>query len=367
VLHGLVLVVRVESGRRVMADAPRETILCVDVEEHDLAELLRQLRARFADECHIASARSAEDALVLLDALESKHAPVAVIIAAEALPGISGIELFEMVDQRSPLTTKVLLIGQPDAHVASDAIARTHLDHYLPKPWEEARLRLVLESLLRQFRLVMENRRLVRDLSTKNHALIEMNRELEAKVAERTRALAVANERLSRLAETDGLTGLYNHRYLQELLQREIERGKRSGLPVSLLMIDVDHFKQYNDRHGHPAGDEILRQLAQLMDTDRRANDVVARYGGEEFAVLLVDTDKQTAAHVAERLRQHVAEHAFPDGAGQPDGRLTISVGVAAYPVDAASAAGLVESADHALYQAKRAGRDCVVPYQPGH
>ena len=134
-----------------------------------------------------------------------------------------------------------------------------------------------------------------------------MNRELEAKIHERTHELAEANARLAQLAVTDGLTGLYNHRHFHERLALEVERSQRSGLPLSLLMLDVDHFKQFNDTFGHPAGDEVLRQLARVLADARRANDVVARYGGEEFAVILVDTAKFTAAKVAERVRERVA------------------------------------------------------------
>jgi diguanylate cyclase (GGDEF)-like protein len=348
----------------IMTDAERETILCVDAEEPVLAELGRQLHRHFGHECDIAAARTAEQALALVEAAGKRPVPVAVIIVDETLPCMKGVDLLEIVHQRSPLTTKVLLTGQTSPHLAIAAINRAHLNHYLTKPWEEERLRLVVENLLRQYRLARENRRLVDDLSAKNRALLEMNRALEAKVTERTRALEAANERLARLAETDGLTGLHNHRSLQEHLQREIERSKRNRLPLSLLMIDVDHFKQYNDRHGHPAGDEILRQLARLMDADRRTNDLCARYGGEEFAMLLVDTEKHTALTVAERLRRRVADHDFPHAGTQPGGRLAISVGVAAYPADATNAAALVEAADQALYQAKRLGRNRVAPYQ---
>src|SRR5690606_2793682 len=153
--------------------------------------------------------------------------------------------------------------------------------------------------------------------------------ELEAKVAERSAELGEANTRLAQLAVTDGLTGLFNHRHFHERLSLEAERSQRNGLPMSLLMIDVDHFKHYNDQHGHPAGDELLRQLARLMSDGRRANDFVARYGGEEFTIVLVDTPKLTAAQLAERLRERVASHGFPHAATQPLGRVSVSIGVA--------------------------------------
>src|SRR5690606_21785315 len=156
-----------------------------------------------------------------------------------------------------------------------------------------------------------------------------------AKISERTHELAEANSRLAQLAVTDGLTGLYNHRHLHERLTLEVERSARNGLPLSILMIDVDHFKHYNDHHGHPAGDELLRQLSRIMRDGRRANDFVARYGGEEFAVVLVDTPKLTAAQLAERLREQVADFPFAHAEDQPGGKLTISIGVASFPDDA--------------------------------
>lgn len=346
-------------------NAMRETILCVDDEEGVLSALRQQLGARFGHECEIATALSGSDALELMDELEAYGEPVAVVIADQIMPGMKGVELLERVDRRSPLTTKVLLTGQAGLDAVITAINRAHLNFYMSKPWDEARLHLTVENLLRQYRLAAENRKLIEDLSAKNQALLEMNRELEVKVRERTRALAQANERLSQLAVTDGLTGLYNHRHLHERLGLEVERSSRNGLPLSLLMIDVDQFKQYNDRHGHPAGDEVLRQLARLMAEDRRANDLCARYGGEEFCILLVDTAKETAGQVAERLRARVAEHPFPNAASQPGGTMSISVGVATYPGDADSVIALVRAADSALYEAKRGGRNRVALAHP--
>jgi diguanylate cyclase (GGDEF)-like protein len=339
----------------------RETILCVDDEDGVLAALRAQLGARFGHECAIATASSGDDALLLFDELEKDGEHVAVIIADQIMPGMKGVDLLERIDRRSPLTTKILLTGQAGLDAVISAINRAHLNHYIPKPWDEASLHLAVENLLRQYRLREENRQLIETLSAKNQALLEMNRELEAKIHARTHELAEANSRLAQLAVTDGLTGLYNHRHFHERLALEVERSQRNGLPLSLFMIDVDHFKSYNDHHGHPAGDEVLRQLARLLGDGRRANDVVARYGGEEFAIVLVDTAKFAAAKLAERLRERVAEHAFPESDSQPEGRLTISIGVATCPDDATDPEGLVRAADSALYAAKHAGRDRVV------
>jgi diguanylate cyclase (GGDEF)-like protein len=241
------------------------------------------------------------------------------------------------------------------------AINRAALNHYIPKPWEEPDLRLAVENLLRQYRLDRENRKLLIDLANRNLELSKLNHTLEQQVGRRTQELAEANARLAQLAVTDGLTGLYNHRHFHERLALEVERSGRNGLPMALFMIDVDHFKKYNDRNGHPAGDEVLRQVARLLSDGRRVNDVCARYGGEEFATVLVDTPKLTASQVAEKLRRRIADFHFPHGEGQPGGHVTVSVGVAAMPDDATDAEALVRSADAALYRAKAGGRNCVV------
>jgi len=340
----------------------KEVLVCIDDEEGVLRVLRAQLGARFGHECQVLTARSGDEAVALFDELEREGEAIAVVIADQIMPGMKGVELLEIVDRRLPATTKILLTGQAGLDAVIDAINRAHLNQYISKPWDETALLLAVENLLRQYRLTHENQQLIASLSSKNQALLEMNRELEAKIHERTHELAEANARLAQLAVTDGLTGLYNHRHLHERLTLEVERSQRSGLPLSLLMLDVDHFKQFNDSFGHPAGDEVLRQLARVLTDTRRANDVVARYGGEEFAVILVDTAKFTAAKVAERVRERIAAHDFSDAA-QKAGKISVSIGVATFPEDGTDAEALVRSADTALYAAKRAGRNRVVLY----
>lgn len=140
------------------------------------------------------------------------------MIANQIMPGMKGVELLEIVDRRLPTTTKMLLTGQAGLDAVVDAIDRAHLNVYIGKPWDETALLLAVENLLRQYRLVNENQQLIASLSAKNQALLEMNRELEAKIHERTHELAEANARLAQLAVTDGLTGLYNHRHFHERL-----------------------------------------------------------------------------------------------------------------------------------------------------
>jgi diguanylate cyclase (GGDEF)-like protein len=164
--------------------------------------------------------------------------------------------------------------------------------------------------------------------------------------------------KLERLGLTDGLTGIYNRRFFDQMLPREVNRSHRLGAQVSLLMLDIDHFKRFNDRLGHPAGDEALRTLVRTLNQRLRAMDFVARYGGEEFAVVLPGADRDSALATAERLRSAVESATF--GLPANSERLTVSIGVAVYPEDADDASSLLAAADSALYAAKRAGRNTV-------
>lgn len=183
---------------------------------------------------------------------------------------------------------------------------------------------------------------------------------LERKVAERTAALEEANRRMEQLSLTDALTGLPNRRRFNDALQSEWVRALRSQRPLGLAMIDIDHFKLYNDHYGHQGGDACLQLVADAMSAELRATDLLARYGGEEFVLLLPDTEPDGACLVAERLRAAVHALAEPH-LRSPLGAVTISVGIAsAVPSPETDAAGLVGAADAALYASKRAGRNRV-------
>jgi diguanylate cyclase (GGDEF)-like protein len=339
----------------------REHIICVDDEEGILTALRQQLGARFGRECQIEVAQSAKDALELVDELEKDGESLAVVIADQIMPGMKGVDFLEEVHKRSPETTKVLLTGQAGLDAVVAAINRAGLNRYIPKPWDEPDLRLTVESLLKSFRLHKQNELLVEDLKRKN-AELELERNgLEEKVRTRTLELEEANRRLSQLAVTDGLTGLYNHRHFHEQLRQAVERSLRTAGRVAALMIDVDHFKKFNDREGHPGGDEALRAVARLLSEERRQLDVVARYGGEEFALLLEGATKAAATEIAEKIRARVAKATIPGADKQPLGRLTVSIGVAVCPEDANTPEALLEAADVALYRAKKSGRDTVV------
>lgn len=176
---------------------------------------------------------------------------------------------------------------------------------------------------------------------------------------ESQRELMRANLELERLTRIDGLTGLGNRRYFDEYLTAEWKRCQRTQSPLSVLMIDVDHFKRYNDAYGHLAGDDVLKQVARVIqDGSTRSTDLAARFGGEEFVVILTGVPQEGASHVAERLVQGVRDLNIAHGAD----RVTISVGVAtAWPDAEGDPARLVNAADLALFRAKNEGRDRLV------
>jgi diguanylate cyclase (GGDEF)-like protein len=170
------------------------------------------------------------------------------------------------------------------------------------------------------------------------------------------------NEVLEQLSITDGLTKLHNHRYFQEALIHECKRAGRTETPLSLILIDLDYFKRWNDRFGHAAGDQILSGIAHVMTDLVRETDRLARYGGEEFALLTPGTVLEGAAMLAEKIRAAVAASSFDldlQGGHEP---VTVSIGVAAYRDDPKA---LFNDADRALYRAKEAGRDCVIVAEP--
>jgi diguanylate cyclase (GGDEF)-like protein len=189
------------------------------------------------------------------------------------------------------------------------------------------------------------------DFSRLNNELVNTQRELARRNAE----LAVANARLESLATTDGLTGLKNHRAFQESLEREYARAARVGSPLSLLMLDVDHFKQFNDQFGHPAGDGALKEVARILtDSSRLSDTLAARYGGEEFALILPHCGCDEAFAIAERVRRSVETGPWPL---RP---VTVSVGLATMIHGSPDRAALIAGADAAMYLAKVSGRNQV-------
>lgn len=177
--------------------------------------------------------------------------------------------------------------------------------------------------------------------------------------------LTAARESLREQAIRDALTGLFNRRYLEEALARELHRAGHGKVPLSVLMLDLDFFKNFNDMHGHAAGDAVLKQVGKLLETHTRREDVACRYGGEEFVLILPGAPLGVAWRRADELRQAV-RHASLEFEGKVLGPVTLSVGVACFPEHGATRETLLAAADQALYQAKHAGRDRVVVYDVG-
>lgn len=225
---------------------------------------------------------------------------------------------------------------------------------------------LVSSLLQHEAELQSLNESLEQRVHDRTEALMQTNAELTKEIAERRRVeqeREVLIKQLKQLAETDALTGLFNRRAFFSLAEREMKRTQRHELPLSVVVFDVDRFKQINDTHGHAIGDQVLQSVAQICQSLARDIDILARYGGEEFVLLVQDADAETARNVAERLRAGIMQLEIPSDSGPIT--VTASFGVAATRTPISELAPLLQQADAALYAAKRAGRNRVVVHQP--
>ncbi len=319
-------------------------VLIVDDEPENLDAFELNFRSEFT----ILRATSGKKALEIVE-----REDVALVITDQRMPEMTGVEFLEKATRLRPHMLTMVLTGYADVGALIDAVNKGHIYHYVTKPWDSRELGTWIRRALEAYRLGAENRRLLVELQRKNE-------ELERRVRERTREYEEANEKLKQLAVTDGLTGLYNHRFFQEKFEQEVARAERFGIPVSLCVIDVDHFKVYNDTHGHPRGDEVLKRVAFLLVENVREVDTVARYGGEEFVIVLPQTPKEHGAQVAEKIRGFIEKAEFPGEESQPLGRLTVSVGIGCFPQDGRTSRDVLARADAALFRAKGAGRNRV-------
>lgn len=334
-------------------------ILLIDDEIENLKALERTLRPRF-------SVTLESDPLKALALLQSQS--FAVVLSDQKMPVMTGAEFLTQAAKIDPLAVRVLLTAFPDTKEMCDAINRAEIYRYLTKPWDNDELLSVIQQAANYYYLVKKNQELLSELESANQKLREKekllviaNRDLEKTVAERTQELQEANEKLAELAMTDPLTKTLNRRPFFAKLQEEIERSKRHRRPIAVAMVDIDHFKTFNDMEGHIAGDEALKKVVQILSSNLRKSDSLCRYGGEEFLVLFPETHPLSGEEICERLRAQVERDSFQGGNNQA--YLTVSIGLASYPNDGEEAESLIKAADRALYVAKDKGRNRVVVF----
>ena len=266
------------------------------------------------------TAASAEEALDLL-----QGSGIDVVITDIMLPGMDGLELTDRIRKKFDIDV-IVMTGYSGDYSYEEAISKGASD-FVFKP-------VRFEELLLRLRRVLKERRLTQE---RVHML----------------------EKLKRLSITDGLTKLYNSRYFYNQLKTEIDRTSRYQRPLSLLLLDIDQFKEYNDSFGHLEGDKVLVRLGEVIKSCLRKMDTAYRYGGEEFTVILPETEGDEAATVAERIRAAVESDRFYPGSESEPVSITISIGVAEYDKDE-EVAIFVQRADKAMYLSKQAGRNRV-------
>ncbi len=288
-------------------------ILVVDDEANTREAIKRTLHKDF----EVLEAEGGPEALAIVTA----HDDITIVLTDERMPGMTGIELLTQIKQTHPKIVRVILSGQIELEGMMSAVNQASVHRFIMKPWDNTFLRLQLQEALLHHRDLGEMRR------------------------------------LQQLAITDPVTSLTNHRFFQERVREELDRSKRHGRSFSLLMIDVDYFKLFNDKYGHPAGDQALFRLAQLLKKATRLADTISRYGGEEFTMILPETARAPALEVAERIRKDM-ETSIIDPVNRHV--FTFSIGLSTFPDDALTVEELIFKADQALYQAKQKGRNRV-------
>jgi len=273
---------------------------------------------------------TAADGLDLLN--KGIGVPADLFVIDLALRGMNGIDVcLRLKSHANTRYVPVVIAAAGDTPIDRIKCARAGADGFFAKPMDVNELLAKMKSLITQ---------------KLNYEFLQRSYEIAASEA-----------------STDPMTGLFNLRQLRSSLDHELARAHRYGHCCSLALLDIDDFKEYNDRYGHLQGDEVLKQVAGILQTSIRNSDIAARYGGEEFVVIMPETGKELALLVGEKLRRGFADHPFPFREIREGGRLTISIGVATYPQDAEEARHLLDAADKALYRAKRQGKNQVVAW----
>lgn len=347
----------------------RRTVLIVE-DDRAVRLLLRRI---FEDAYDVHEAVDGEEGLIrALDLLPT------VVIADQRMPGMTGVELLSRLRTELPRAVRVLVSGYSDYGPVVDAVNAASVHTYFEKPFHRDDIRTVVDALVRSADLQAQRDIVLDRLEQAVRILQESNRQLQQKetilehtVDERTEALLVANRqlkesnrRLEHLAVRDSLTGLFNHRSLMEHLELEVARSARYKRTFCLLFVDLDDFKQVNDRLGHRAGDDVLRQISAMLGNGpqgMRRSDFGARYGGEEFCVILPETAPEGGLLRAQRLCTAIRELDWRTVNEKIEQPVTVSVGVASFPRHGDTPDQILQAADEALYSAKKLGKDRAV------
>ncbi len=300
----------------------------------------------------IIQAESAENAFHILGLYaesDGSRQPIDLILMDIVLQGVDGIEACRLIknDQRSAHIPIVIITAYTSAEHIETAFKAGAID-FLPKPINKLELHARVRSIL-HFK-----------------SEVDRLREREKHLVETTLQLERANVLLERLSNSDGLTGIPNRRYFDYMFKKLLASGTRLAIPISLLLMDIDNFKLYNDTYGHLAGDDCLKLISgAIHDTIKRESDFIARYGGEEFVIVLFGVEPKTAAELAENIREHIFGLKIPHSASSVSGWVTVSIGVVScIPEPSVSPEKMIDRADKALYAAKSHGKNQVVQFE---
>jgi diguanylate cyclase (GGDEF)-like protein len=334
------------------------SLLVVDDEPY----ILSTLAALLSDEFDVLTADSVEAAQRHFGTRE-----IDLVLTDQKMPRVTGVQLLEWVRQHSPKTIRLMMTGFAELEEAVDAINKGQVFRYLFKPWRAEELVEALRGAARTFILERSHEQLLDELRQLNDKLLFMNTELEGRVEERTKALSEAyheleqkNKMLEKLALTDPLTNLPNRRAMDRLAERELRRRDRYPGPLTVALIDVDHFKSINERYLLPGGDKVLIDLARALAASIRTVDFLGRIGGEEFMVIAPNTDMEGAIKLGERIRSAVENAQFVYKSDLIPVRVSIGGAVAVTEVEA-DYDTMKHLASSALSEAKQTGRNrCV-------
>ena len=344
-----------EQGKQVPSSAADDDLVarddraCVLVVD-DEPEITRSVAELLQRDYRVLVANSADEALALL-----RENTDSVILTDQRMPNGSGAELLARSLDVAPEVTRILFTGYSDISAVIEAVNKGQIYYYLAKPWKPEELQAVLSRGLERYRLVAQNHLLIDELAKANAELEERVRVRTARLRRQNKALREARQRIEVLSRKDVLTGLANRGWRDETIALEVERSRRYRARLSLVMGDLDHFKNVNDSFGHLVGDKVLQATAEALQGAVRMTDLAGRYGGDEFLILLPNTGLAEACVLAERLRARV-EQMLLSFRPEP---VTGSFGVAEWGIGEA-VSDIVHRADQALYEAKRQGRNRV-------